>query len=403
MDGLATLDTRAVHVGRQPIYDVHGTLVGYELLFRGDADAREATSRGAYATSQVLVTACTEFGLERLTGNRLAFVNLTREFLVGDLPLPFEPHQAVLEVLETVAVDDEVIRGVDRLAGQGYRFALDDFLPGTSAHRLIERADIVKVDTLGVSAGDLGALVRSLRVRPDQRLLAERVETPDNVAVARELGFSLFQGYALGRPEVVSARRLSASRLGALRLLGLLANPASSMSEVNALISADPALCYRLLTTANSAANVTSRRVTSVAQAAVLIGSDRLREWLTLIMLADLAGDEERAASVLIQARFCYEIAARSGLAPDSAFTVGLLDAMCDLTGESRAELTAHVPLTAELAGALADGYGPLGELLATARSYRDFVPVAAQPVPDLATAYLAAITWTNDLQVVLA
>ncbi len=76
---------------------------------------------------------------------------------------------------------------------------------------------------------------------------------------------------------------------------------------------------------------------------------------------------------------------------------------MCDLTGEGRAELTDHVPLTAELAGALADGYGPLGELLARARSYRDFAPVAAQPVPDLANAYLAAITWTNDLQAVLA
>jgi len=58
------------------------------------------------------VAAFTEFGIRDLVGDKICFVNLTREFLVGDLPLPFEPHQAGLEILEEVEVDDEVLAGV---------------------------------------------------------------------------------------------------------------------------------------------------------------------------------------------------------------------------------------------------------------------------------------------------
>ncbi|MFG2044169.1 hypothetical protein [Dactylosporangium sp. NPDC048998] len=93
----------AVHVGRQPIFDRDGDVHGYELLFRGDfARPGSMQPRGAYATSRVLIAAFTEIGIEPLCGRALCFVNLTREFLVGDLPLPFDAEQVVLEILETV-------------------------------------------------------------------------------------------------------------------------------------------------------------------------------------------------------------------------------------------------------------------------------------------------------------
>src|SRR3569833_3570869 len=85
-----------VHVGRQALYDRAGRVAGYELLFRGDAAAVEAHERGAYATSRVLVTAFTAVGIAPLVGDALCFVNLTREFIVGELPLPFGTEQVVL-------------------------------------------------------------------------------------------------------------------------------------------------------------------------------------------------------------------------------------------------------------------------------------------------------------------
>ncbi len=121
---------QSVHVGRQPIWSDDRRLVGYELLFRGGAGVS-----GSFATSQVIVNAFTEFGLSEIAGDRLCFINMTREFLIDELPLPFGPGQSVLEVLETIVVDDELVAGVERRVEQGYAIALDDFVLGTGHER----------------------------------------------------------------------------------------------------------------------------------------------------------------------------------------------------------------------------------------------------------------------------
>src|SRR3954451_5535534 len=111
----ATAGLPIIHVGRQPIVDREGDTVAYELLFRDAANATRATNRSAQATSQVIVSAFTEFGLKQLVGDRVCFINVTRQFLVGQLPIPFDCEQAVLEIVETIDVDEEVFAGVTRL------------------------------------------------------------------------------------------------------------------------------------------------------------------------------------------------------------------------------------------------------------------------------------------------
>lgn len=112
-----------IYVARQPIYDAGLRAHGYELLFRGGfgggTDGAGIVD-GDQATSQVIVNTFTEIGFERLVGRRRAFVNITRAFATGSLPLPFPPDRTVLEVLETIDIDEEVVAGVRRLAGTGY-------------------------------------------------------------------------------------------------------------------------------------------------------------------------------------------------------------------------------------------------------------------------------------------
>ena len=80
-----------VHVARQPIHDVSGRLFGYELLFRDTALAGTAGSDDDSATTSTILAAFSEFGGENLLGGKPGFINLTRAFLVGQLPLPFSP------------------------------------------------------------------------------------------------------------------------------------------------------------------------------------------------------------------------------------------------------------------------------------------------------------------------
>src|SRR5204863_9589113 len=178
-----------------------------------------------------------EFGLTDLAGGLPCFVNLTREFLTGRLPLPFGPEQAVLEVLETVEVDDEVAAGVDRLVDQGYAIALDDFVRGSSHERLLKQASVVKLDVLGTSPEDLAEIVATCAAYPEITLLGERVESPEHLAQAQALGCELFQGYALGRPTVHSVRTISASRLRQIELLAELSGTDVDLFRVVSLVT----------------------------------------------------------------------------------------------------------------------------------------------------------------------
>jgi EAL domain-containing protein (putative c-di-GMP-specific phosphodiesterase class I) len=99
----------------------------------------------------------------------------------------------------------------------GMRLAYDDFGAGQS--RLMELADVppdvLKFDMRmihGLShASDerqnmvrsLVKIVRSLAVVP----LAEGIETGDEAAICRDLGFELAQGYFFGRPTAAPASR----------------------------------------------------------------------------------------------------------------------------------------------------------------------------------------------------
>src|SRR3569833_4193863 len=196
--------TRSIHVARQPVYDRAGSIRGYELLFRGASAADEAGQRNAYATSNVIVGAFTDVGLSNLVGDRLCFVNLTREFVVGELELPFDPGSVVLEVLETIKVDDEVVAGVKNLVSRGYAIALDDFVWGSGHEALLPFAHYVKLEVAGTDPAMLTDTVQRLRDYGKLRIVAERLESAEAHAFAIDLGVDYFQGYVLSRPQATS-------------------------------------------------------------------------------------------------------------------------------------------------------------------------------------------------------
>lgn len=390
-----------VHVGRQAICDRAGHPVGYELLFRSHAGAVEATERGAFATSQVIITAITEIGLDALVGDGLCFVNLTREFLVGQLPLPFDHRQTVLEVLETVEIDNAVIAGVTALVDQGYAIALDNFVLGLGHDRLLELASYVKLDLLDADPAKVAELVALCRRYPNVRLVAERLETEEHLKLAHDLGFDLFQGYHLGRPQVVSTAALSPSRLRRVELLALLVGPKAPLGPVVSLVTADPALSMRLLAAANADALGLPVAVSSVHDAVNLLGPSRLRDWATLMLVSDLDdGDEQQLTAVVTRARMCQNLAQRMAVPAEAAFTVGLVSAVAEMLGQRPADLAPRLSLNREVVDALTARTGPLGEVLSLVDAYEasDLPALVAAPVPaeDTTRSYLEAVAWSS-------
>jgi c-di-GMP-related signal transduction protein len=388
--------TRAVHVGRQAVYDRAGDVVAYELLFRDAPDAVRASARGSYATSQVIVAAFTEFGIKELVGDRPCFVNLTREFLVGHLPLPFDAGQAGLEILADVEVDDAVLAGVANLAEQGYTITVDEFVVGQEREALLRYASYAKVDMLHADVHHVQRTIDRCRQHPQVQLIAQRLETEAKLATAFDLGFELFQGNILGRPHLVTTHVLNPGRLQRLRLLTDLSADDVDLERAVATIERDPALALRILQGVNAASYGLARKVSSVFEAVVLVGVAQVRRWATLMLVVDLAhGNEAHLTDAVIRARMCQTLAERLGEAGHTAFTVGLLSAVGDLLDVPAEELTTHLPLTDDVAEAVIHGQGRLGEILHVVRAYQHGeVPTGGGP--DLAEHLLAAMRWST-------
>ena len=280
---MPTLTPSQVSVGRQPIYDHARNIVAYELLYRrGESSATAEFEDGDAATARVLVNVFTEIGLEESFGSKPLFLNCTRYFLENEPVLP--PQRCVLEILETVAIDQALVKAVVRLHKHGYKIALDDFVYSPDWDPLLKIADYVKIDLRQHAAEELSRVVEQL---PGFQgvLLAEKIETQQELDLCRRLGFKLFQGYYLRKPETLVGHAAPNNLIALISLSQQLMDRDVNAAEIAESIHADVTLTYRLLRLVNSAMAGSRTHVGSIRQAVAIAGTDLLARWVALLAL----------------------------------------------------------------------------------------------------------------------
>jgi len=345
-----------VFLARQPIFDGDLDVYGYELLYRSCRTSAFDGADGDLASLQVLANTLLTFGPARILAGKVAFINFTRGLLVNEHPLLLPAETLVIEVLESVEVDDKVITACRNLVGRGYRVALDDFVPNKHSQQLIEFASIVKVDFRATSERERRQMVRRYG-RAGVQMLAEKVETEEEFARARREGFSYFQGYFFARPVILARKDIPPFKVNLFRILAEVHDPRFDFGRVDQLIRQDMALCYRLLRYVNSAAFGWHSDIASIHQAIVLLGEQGMRKWLTLASLPVLASDkpDELVATAMQRARFCELVASCVGLSGrrSELFLMGMFSLLDAMVGRPLDELLGELGLAGDIRDAL--------------------------------------------------
>jgi EAL and modified HD-GYP domain-containing signal transduction protein len=392
-----------IYVARHSIYDARLQVIGYEVLFRGSHENRAVVSDGNQATSDLLLSAVVDIGLERLVGSKMAFVNMTREFLLGHNPLPLNNRQLVLEILEDIAIDQELIDGVSKLVSQGYALALDDAVYREDLIPLLELAMFVKVDLLAIPTNDLPFHVQQFRRYP-VKLLAEKVETREDFTRCLDLGFEYFQGFFLSRPQMIPGKRGRPSEIAVLQVLGRLSDPNVRIDELEQIIKNDAALSYKLLRYINSARFGRQTKIESLRQVIVLLGLQGIR---TMAMLASLAGTVDRPGDLLKDATqralMCERLALllKNG-EPSACFTAGLISSLDAVFELPLSEILESLPLSDDLKRAIERRQGEIGEILhcaiANERADWDAIQCKTLTPDEIRGAYLFSIHEVAEL-----
>ena len=391
-----------VFVGRQPIYGRRLELHAYELLYRGaDVDFADFTE-GDQATSQVLLNTFTELGLERVVGDHLAFVNLTRGFVIGEYPLPVPRSRVVLEVLEDVEADAEVLEGLRRLRRKGFRIALDDFVLREETEAMVPLADILKVDVIGLD-DDLIRQRFALLKPYGCKLLAEKVETRAQFETCLDAGFDYFQGFFLAKPNVVKGQSIPASRLNLLRLLAELQDPGASFDRIQEIVSQDVTLSYKLLRHINAAMYGMPRRIESIRETVVYLGLSTVRNLASLFLLSNIPDTpHELIMTAMLRAKMCELVAKAGGIDEHHPFfTAGLFSTLDAILGAPMASVLTKLPLTGSLQAALLEGEGSLGEVLSSTLAYEhgrwESVGCLGLDKTVIRDAFLDSVDWVEE------
>jgi EAL and modified HD-GYP domain-containing signal transduction protein len=407
----------SIFLGRQPILGREQQLLAYELLFRSGpliAGDQATIDDPAQATATVIANTFTDLSANETLGEYRGFINVDQEFLFSDLIEALPPALIVLEILETVPPTPEVVARCRQLRDLGFSLALDDVIQVDDAYRpLFELAEIIKVDVLNVDADRLAALVAELKPF-GKKLLAEKVESVEQVEECKRLGFDLFQGYYFAKPATLVGRKLEPSQVSLLRLLGLVMRDAET-NEIEDAFKLEPGLTVNMLRLTNSVGSGLSTRVTSLRHAITLLGRRQLRLWLQLLIytnpgkgshsgnpLLSLAATRGRLMELLVK-----RLRPRDHEYHDQGFLVGIMSLMPALLEIPMKEILAQLPVAPRVNQALLDQDGPLGLLLqlvlATEQTDPQVIEDALEYVPGINLGFLddclrQAFSWANSL-----
>jgi EAL and modified HD-GYP domain-containing signal transduction protein len=392
------------YVARQPIMDLRGKVLAYELLFRNGPNA--AFSGDGERASRTMIDNTVLFGLAQLTSGLPAFINCTEKTLTSDLINILPSSTTVLEVLETVEPSDIVIKACHDLKAAGYKLALDDFVWIPGIERLVELADYIKVDFLISGEQQRRELLHRLR-GTTVALLAEKVETQEEYLKARDEGFTLMQGYYFCRPVLMENREVPANRLSQLEILRLLQDETVDPYQLAQHVRQDVSLTYRLLRLANSPVWAYQQEIHSVRDALIVVGEVNFRRLAAVAIASELNVGQppELLRMAFVRARFC-ELAARFyGLNRTEQFLMGMLSLLPAMLHVPMKDLSPLLPLRDEIRQALEGKQVPERALLSWLEGHEHGDWAACDKVletqglnpHDLLLRFEEALQWAED------
>lgn len=219
------LELDSLWMALQPIVDLEsGRVVGHEVLVRGAPDspwpqpealAAQARREGREQQLELRCRALAlRAGRDLLPADQRLFVNVDMRYAV--LPIdnvapPMEPRRVAIEISERQPILDNprALDAIHRWRRHGYAIVLDDYGTGYASlgTLLAIQPDIIKVDRRIVADVDSNprhhrALVSLLELARDlgTEVIAEGIETKEEMRSLRAMGVVLGQGFLLGRP-----------------------------------------------------------------------------------------------------------------------------------------------------------------------------------------------------------
>lgn len=349
-------------------------------------------------------------------GNLYGFIPISSASLDNPWLERLPPNNTVLLVfLAPESTDLEALAArLKALKEYGLRIGVFRHPKHPAFSTLVEASDFAVLnvaDSHGGNVRDFSVALRSSKdVRHRIELLGANIETSDDQALCYRCNFAFFHGPFVRIEEQWEPPKSDPHKLHLMHLLNLARGDAETVELAKAL-KQDPLLTFRILRYLNSPALGLMREITSIDQALVILGRQRLARWLSVLLFS--VKDPNFSDWLLVESSLSrgrvMEILGRQRLPAveaDHLFITGVFSTLDRLLRVPLAEAVDQVRLPTNIRAALLERTGPYAPLLAVSEACEAFDPVRIATTSHAAgldpkavnQALLAATSWAGEV-----
>ncbi|MBQ3903184.1 MAG: HDOD domain-containing protein [Lachnospiraceae bacterium] len=350
-------------------------------------------------------------GLGVLAGDREIYVPVNSLAIYSDLQRQCiaPPKTTVLLLDNDVKPTEQNIARLNELKQIGFKIAFRE-IPQTeyAAYQpVFKLSDILFLDAKSANMQATRLFIR--KFFPNIKILVSNIDTEGAYEALKKDGPSdLYQGEFFRVPKENSDTALSPLKANYIRLLNVVNKPDFDLTDAAKVIEQDAALVVSLLSIVNKM--TLNSNISSVRQAAALLGQIELKKWINTAVTKALCSDKpsEIMRISMLRARFAESLASQFylGMETEELFLLGmfsLIDIMLDTTME---DALTKITVSSNIRKALLDHDGPLYPALDFVIKYEagNWPAVSREIIlksldeDRIYSAYLDSLKWYRDI-----
>ena len=401
------------YIVRQPIKDLQGKILGYEIRYAGEDKAYDGGERGNdFAAADMIYSFLTQNAGKALKDG-VNFMTFTTNLLMKQAPRLFTPGDLVIQVDDSVIIHPLALRFVERYAQNGYKVAVNEFQFSPRYISLLDKFDYIKINFKTTSDSAIRSIVEMAHGM-GKKCVATCVDDEDLYQKTFVMEVDAMEGRYVAEQMFTAVHSSGYLQSNFFRLMVAITKDEPNVEEIEQIISMDATLTYSLLRIVNSAYFALRNRATDVHQAIVALGLSQLRQWIYLLGTADAQGEldasqEEMLKLSLTRATFASELmkyAKDMPISRNDAYLMGMFSTLTYLIAAPMEEILADISVAQPVKDALINHEGRCGVLYDLVINYgrADWAAIGEQakelglPEDQLADIYFRCVEEVNRI-----
>ena len=366
----------SLYVTTQSIFTPQGKTWAVELLYRQNMNVCD--SRGNYVAELCERADNETFDalrerMDHSFRDSRGYIRFSAPLLSRNIADFVNKKRTVIELTPEILADK---RGLDKamyLKRMGYTLALTPFLYSEEHRELFKFMDIIRFSV----ESDREAIEYTVEKAKEygKMTIADKVNDEEQLEFAAGIGVDLVSGFYFARPVLETKKSGGPMIKTFLQLIAMLYGKEPDIEQIAAVISTDPVLTIRLLRLINKLCEDRGNTVSTVHQALVMLGLDKLKEWIYAVGLQRLNRDApaELLRMALFRASFCENLGRvipGVGSRTKELYLMGLISIITGTRGKQLAAALEELPVSSQIKEGLQGGGGVFSNIYELAYYY---------------------------------